>query len=344
MENSDPFLVELQKQCLTDAVDEVAVMQEALLRMEKAPLEVISTLLKICHNYKGNLQAVAFKNCSEFIHQFETSLQKIEAKIKGAPGGASSDDLRFLEFMLSDAMVQIQTYFTALLSSLVDDPDLMAKRKYVFPTLDGWEVSVTTTEVPTAAPSTPEPIKIASEPAKIAPPPAAPVQPLIESGNPPVSLQTEKAPAKQIVAVETPEPEENRNAIYLLCRNGNLAFALDVQKVVEVVQLSDVNQMPCAQQALVGLMNLRGEVVPVLRLKEMNYRETSHRLAVICKNTVGKFGLPVDAADCVVEYDKRKFQSAVSALGENSSGLIENIYLDQGHPILILSLDKAFAA
>lgn len=342
MENKEAFLQDMQKQCLADGNEHINVMHEALLQLEKNTPAALAQLMNASHNLKGNFQAVGFPHCSAFIHRFETVLDKIAKDSKSAQ--LSGDDARALEFFLSDVIGQLQSYFGEL-SEQADCEAFGKKRDFVFTIFDTWK---TTPAAPVIeAPAAVAPAAVTDAAALIpfdAPaPPASPAAAVAVTTAP-------AAPAPLVAAPEVPSAEpvlaapEPGLAIFLVCRNGAFNFALRVERVVEIVRYPEVNPLPYTQTALLGLMNLRGDVIPVLNLRELDQGERAKQLAVICRTEAGKFGVPVESADCVMEIDCRKFQKADKSLGEQGSALVTNVYMEGEQPIFVIEVEKALAA
>jgi purine-binding chemotaxis protein CheW len=54
---------------------------------------------------------------------------------------------------------------------------------------------------------------------------------------------------------------------YLTFRLGRECFGIDVQKVREILDFTEVTQIPQAPDYMLGVINLRGKVVPVIDLR-----------------------------------------------------------------------------
>lgn len=328
MDNADEFLKDLQRQCLSDAGEQVTSMQDILRELESNVQASITNLLKVTHNLKGNFHAVAFSHFSGFMHRFETTLTGLLEKINAHQKPVESQDLRVLEFFISDIIGQIQSYLNELNANPTDQADHCAKRQFVFDVASAWSPTIN----------------------KIDDGPVAQTQ----SEPPPAEISTTKNEIVNAAVAKNNEVERHtkviedvsgpKNLFFLLCKNGSFSFALNVSNVVEIVQYNQVNTIPYNQSDLVGLMNLRGEVVPILNLPEVSQFSKTKSLAVVCRNNSGKFGLPVDIAECVLELDTQTFQSTEESLGESDSQLINKIYLDKDRTIFIVNIDQAVAA
>ena len=68
--------------------------------------------------------------------------------------------------------------------------------------------------------------------------------------------------------------------LFLLFELGNDRYALDVRQIAEVLPLVEVKQIPRAPQAIAGLFNYRGALVPVIDLSQLTLgRPAARRLS-----------------------------------------------------------------
>jgi len=55
-------------------------------------------------------------------------------------------------------------------------------------------------------------------------------------------------------------------SVHVRLRLGNESYALPVEHVLEVAELDDVTPVPGAQRAILGVRNLRGQILPIVDL------------------------------------------------------------------------------
>jgi chemotaxis-related protein WspB len=65
--------------------------------------------------------------------------------------------------------------------------------------------------------------------------------------------------------------------LFLVFRLGQDRYALDATDVVEVVPLVHIKRLPHAPPGLAGLIDYRGEAVPVIDLSELALRQPAQR-------------------------------------------------------------------
>ena len=107
-------------------------------------------------------------------------------------------------------------------------------------------------------------------------------------------------------------PAEGR-VTYLACRVGDDRAGLLLDTVEEVVPIAKLAALPEAPPWVAGLLNLRGESLPVLdvhaRLTRARRRPLLEDLVVICRWNGRRVGLVVQAVDEVSETDVDAIQS-----------------------------------
>jgi purine-binding chemotaxis protein CheW len=113
-----------------------------------------------------------------------------------------------------------------------------------------------------------------------APAPAAPVHPAVQKLFAPAPLAAESA---------APAPRARREQRWLLMRVGERSCAVELLCVQEVQRVTDIVPLRGARADLVGIVNLRGQIVPVVDL--------AHRLSFARG--------PVDDAARIVVLERR---------------------------------------
>jgi len=84
--------------------------------------------------------------------------------------------------------------------------------------------------------------------------------------------------------------------MHLRIRLGTEQYALDLDHVLEVLELGDITPVPGSGATLIGLRNLRGEILPALDLSALLgvVGESSPRSLVVVADGDRRAGLAVD--------------------------------------------------
>ena len=126
------------------------------------------------------------------------------------------------------------------------------------------------------------------------------------------------------------------------CFVGDLCFGIEVEQVQEVTYGGTLTRMPLASSRVCGLLNLRGQIVAVIDLRQC--LRLSERPAgdvpvhVILQTDDGCVSLLVDRVGDVLEVDERNFEWPPDTMRDRTRELIRGAYkLDGG---LLLALDR----
>ncbi|HMA66043.1 MAG: chemotaxis protein CheW, partial [Fibrobacterota bacterium] len=103
---------------------------------------------------------------------------------------------------------------------------------------------------------------------------------------------------------------------YLTFQIGNETFAFDVLKTNEVLEVSQITPIPGSSESMIGVINLRGKVVPVIDLrKKLKLQEKEYTVdtCIIIISTefdeeIVTLGVLVDAAKQVIMLDNSQLE------------------------------------
>jgi len=141
---------------------------------------------------------------------------------------------------------------------------------------------------------------------------------------------------------------ENDDVIQLVTfRLGTEQFAIGIEEVREINRLETVTAVPQAPHFIEGVMNLRGNVIPVVNLRKrfrMGERQYDSTTKVIIVSIGGRFtGLIVDAVSEVLRIPRRLVESVPPVL----SGGVETDFLKgicknerDGQMLLLVWVDR----
>lgn len=124
---------------------------------------------------------------------------------------------------------------------------------------------------------------------------------------------------------------------YIVIRLGVEQYGIDIRYIENIVRMQQITRVPHVPAYLKGVINLRGEVIPVMSLRlrmgleaEENTRST--RIIILHLEEEGNVGVLVDEVKEVVElnteeiekvaYDKGGKQSFISGVGRHNGELI----------------------
>lgn len=129
---------------------------------------------------------------------------------------------------------------------------------------------------------------------------------------------------------------------------GRRSYGIDVSVVQEVLRGLPLTRIPLAPRALAGLINLRGQVLTAVDLREqlgLPPREEGVEAMLVVAHVVGEpVALLVDSIGAVVDVEPEQFEPPPDTLVGPTRELILGAYKLPDHLLLALDVDKAVAA
>jgi chemotaxis signal transduction protein len=316
------FLKDLQAACLKELDDYLASFREEISELRADPLGCIAEIQKIIHSMKGNVQAVAFTQFGDYLHALETHLQSNEKDIQLLGGKLAANQADVFEFLLSNVLDAIGSYADELKIKSVDSPELRQKRAEPLDTLSIWRP-----KAPEATAAQPVEVLSAVEPSA----------PASSATSAPKAPEAAAPKAPQLPAVDSSDSP----GLFLLFQNRSQYFAISIKHVVEVIKSQPLSAPPHAGENLSGLLNLRGEVLPIVKLREI-MGDTLERPSYVVVSRIDdrRFGFQVEAVHQVMTLDPKDFQTVDTSGKAANSRFCQN----QDRTISIVSLAEAVAA
>jgi purine-binding chemotaxis protein CheW len=125
-------------------------------------------------------------------------------------------------------------------------------------------------------------------------------------------------------------------------------YGVDVADVQEVLRSQARTRVPLAPPAIAGLINLRGQVLTAIELREqlgLAPRAPGVEPMVVVVRVAGEpVALLVDTIGAVVDVEPEQFEPPPETLTGAASDLILGAYKLDGHLLLSLDVHRAIAA
>ncbi len=124
----------------------------------------------------------------------------------------------------------------------------------------------------------------------------------------------------------------------------NESYGIDVMQVQEVLRMTEVAPVPGAPPYVLGIINLRGNVVTVIDTRQrfgVGASETndSTRIVIIESDKL-VVGILVDSVAEVVEMRQSQIESAPNVGNEESSKYIQGVYSKEDDLLILVDLNK----
>jgi purine-binding chemotaxis protein CheW len=132
---------------------------------------------------------------------------------------------------------------------------------------------------------------------------------------------------------------------------GEEVFAINVSKVINILEMSHITSIPKAPEYMKGVINLRGTVLPVVDLrikfglpeKEATVDTSIIVISIDLNGEQVLIGTLVDAVREVLELKNDEISPAPTIGTKYNSGFIEGLWRTEEKFIMILDIDKVFS-
>jgi purine-binding chemotaxis protein CheW len=142
----------------------------------------------------------------------------------------------------------------------------------------------------------------------------------------------------------------NRETSYINFKIGKESFAISVYKVLEIIQLEQITQIPNSSDFIRGVISFRGGIVPVIDMhKRFNLEKPDNECSMVVvvdmlnmeKNVT--MGLLVDRVVNVIEFNYKSIR-AVPDLGiRYNPEFLEGFVEIKGKFIMIMNVDRVLS-
>ena len=125
-------------------------------------------------------------------------------------------------------------------------------------------------------------------------------------------------------------------------------YGLDVSQVNAIETLTNVVPVPNAATHIIGIMNLRGDVLPVFSLRtkfslpEVPVNE--HTKIIVTKSNGVTIAFKVDEVKEIIECDESKLSEFPSIARTRATAYVDKVANHNGRLILLLDQDKLLGA
>jgi purine-binding chemotaxis protein CheW len=128
---------------------------------------------------------------------------------------------------------------------------------------------------------------------------------------------------------------------------GNEEFAIDIMLTNEVVLMREITPVPETEGYVEGVMNLRGNLVPVLdfrkRLRALGTTSRAEHRIIIANVDGRTAGLIVDGASEVIRVSDDMIEPVPDLIWEIGAGYVEGVVRVNDRFITLIDLRKALS-
>lgn len=129
---------------------------------------------------------------------------------------------------------------------------------------------------------------------------------------------------------------------YIVIRINNEFFGIDIMNVDSIVKIQQITRVPKSQDYFIGVINLRGEIVPVMSLRKRfgveEVPDDSETRIIILKLDQNLVGIKVDMVRDVVALEETDIEKNNIVTGNNGQMFIKAVGKHDDELISILGL------
>lgn len=135
---------------------------------------------------------------------------------------------------------------------------------------------------------------------------------------------------------------------YIVIRIGNEQYGIDIQYVDNIVRMQRITRVPKAQSYFKGVINLRGEIIPVMsiRLKfglEADEITNATRIIILKFDAQSAIGILVDEVKEVVTLEDESIEKVSYAANDEKSMYLSGIGKHEDSLISLLNIAGVIA-
>jgi purine-binding chemotaxis protein CheW len=139
---------------------------------------------------------------------------------------------------------------------------------------------------------------------------------------------------------------------FLSFRLGEEHFTIPVMKIMEILEVPKITKVPQAPNFLVGVINLRGAVLPVIdtRIKfgmpqiEYTINTCILVLSIDIQEETLVVGALVDSVSEVFELNDSKIKPTPAIATKYRADYIQGMIQEDDHFMMVLNIDKVFSS
>jgi purine-binding chemotaxis protein CheW len=129
---------------------------------------------------------------------------------------------------------------------------------------------------------------------------------------------------------------------------GEEEYGLEILRVKEVIRIREITRLPRAPSFVKGIINLRGDIIPIIDLRDrfgLERREYSQATRVIVVDVEGRLvGMVVDAASQVVRIPADQIEPPPPIVGGLSADYVQGVGKLEDRLVILLAIDRILSA
>lgn len=130
---------------------------------------------------------------------------------------------------------------------------------------------------------------------------------------------------------------------YIVVKIGNEQYGIDIQYIDNIVRIQRITRVPKAQHYFKGVINLRGEIIPVMSLRlrfdlEADEYTNSTRIIILKLEPQYAVGVIVDEVKEVITLDESMIEKINHSVGDENSVYLTGVGKHEDNLVSILNI------
>lgn len=143
----------------------------------------------------------------------------------------------------------------------------------------------------------------------------------------------------------TPKADSSASELFVSFRLGDEQFAVDINKVVEIIRVLPITAAPGSRPYVLGVINLRGKIVTTIDLARRLGADapsavTRDSRIIILEKGARVVGVLVDYVGKTRTFSERKIEAVPSMIQGERAGFFKGIAVDGDAFCSILSVEN----
>ncbi len=146
------------------------------------------------------------------------------------------------------------------------------------------------------------------------------------------------------MATTTKSSSDNESVQLATFVVGRFLFGIDVLNVQEVLRFQRMTKVPLAPPVIVGLINLRGQIVPAIDMRRRLFleprKDDEYPMNLVVRTEDGAVSLLVDEIGDVLELKSHTFENTPANVAPNVREMIRGVYKLKSRLLFVLDTEK----
>ncbi|MCC6275233.1 MAG: purine-binding chemotaxis protein CheW [Leptospiraceae bacterium] len=125
---------------------------------------------------------------------------------------------------------------------------------------------------------------------------------------------------------------------------SNEIFGVDLLRVHEILRIVYVTRIPNVDESIIGVINLRGEIIPVVDLKKKFDQGftaiTPNSRFIVTEMGSRRIGILVEEVKQVIKIRKDTISEITDSLSSNFNNLVDHVGRNEDRLVLLIELSK----